>query len=100
MFINCLILAFFIVEFPAVLLDTSSGKILDSFQQYVKPTEHKTLSTFCKDLTGISQVSVYLDVINSKYHCACVIVFILVTSFRHYFHSVEVYKTNVVFMLK
>lgn len=44
------------VEFPAVLLDLSNGAIVDQFQQYVKPSQHKVLSDFCKQLTGITQV--------------------------------------------
>ena len=46
----------FSVEFPAVLLDLSNGEIVDQFQQYVKPSQHKILSDFCKKLTGITQV--------------------------------------------
>ena len=47
-----------IIEFPAVLLNSSTGKIEDTFQRYVLPTERTVLSEFCKDLTGISQETV------------------------------------------
>jgi len=47
-----------IIEFPAVLLDLSSGEIVDRFQHYVKPSEHKKLSTFCTELTAITQEQV------------------------------------------
>ncbi len=45
-----------VVEFPAVLLDVCSGEVVDTFQQYVLPVEQSTLSDFCIQLTGISQV--------------------------------------------
>lgn len=45
------------VEFPAVLLDLQTGKIIDEFQQFVLPRENPKLSDFCKTLTGISQVN-------------------------------------------
>lgn len=47
-----------IIEFPAVLLNTSNGEIQDKFHHYVQPSEHAKLSQFCKDLTGISQEKV------------------------------------------
>ncbi|XP_042208135.1 ERI1 exoribonuclease 2-like isoform X5 [Homarus americanus] len=47
-----------IIEFPAVLLDLNSGKILSEFQQYVMPTDQPILSAFCKSLTGITQEQV------------------------------------------
>ena len=46
----------FSVEFPAVLLNTSSGEIESEFHYYVQPQENPILSDFCKELTGISQV--------------------------------------------
>ncbi len=45
-----------LVEFPAVLLELSSGKILSEFHHYVTPFENPTLSPFCNELTGITQV--------------------------------------------
>ncbi|KAK6170665.1 hypothetical protein SNE40_019000 [Patella caerulea] len=47
-----------IIEFPAVLLNTSNGKIESEFHYYVQPQEQPTLSTFCKELTGITQEQV------------------------------------------
>ncbi|KAB7502785.1 ERI1 exoribonuclease 2 [Armadillidium nasatum] len=44
-----------VIEFPVVLLDLKSGKILEEFQQFVFPTEHATLSDFCTKFTGITQ---------------------------------------------
>jgi len=49
------------VEFPAVLLNTRSGEIEAEFHQYVQPQENPILSDFCKQLTGISQVSCLLQ---------------------------------------
>ncbi|XP_069762366.1 ERI1 exoribonuclease 2 isoform X2 [Narcine bancroftii] len=43
------------IEFPAVLLNTSSGEIEVEFHQYVQPQEHPILSEFCMELTGIKQ---------------------------------------------
>ena len=47
-----------LVEFPAVLLNTSSGEIESEFHHYVQPQEQPTLSAFCTELTGITQVRV------------------------------------------
>ncbi|KFU93852.1 ERI1 exoribonuclease 2, partial [Chaetura pelagica] len=44
-----------IVEFPAVLLNTSTGEIEAEFHTYVQPQEHPVLSEFCTELTGITQ---------------------------------------------
>ncbi|XP_036847853.1 ERI1 exoribonuclease 2 isoform X2 [Manis javanica] len=46
------------IEFPAVLLNTSTGKIESEFHVYVQPEEHPILSEFCMELTGIKQVQV------------------------------------------
>ncbi|NWW26531.1 ERI2 exoribonuclease, partial [Falcunculus frontatus] len=43
------------VEFPAVLLNTSTGEIESEFHMYVQPQEHPILSEFCTGLTGITQ---------------------------------------------
>lgn len=45
-------------EFPGVLIDTSTGKIEEEFQQYVRPEENNRLSAFCTQLTGIKQQQV------------------------------------------
>ncbi|XP_074550642.1 ERI1 exoribonuclease 2 [Halichoeres trimaculatus] len=47
-----------IIEFPAVLLRTSTGEIESEFHCYVQPQEHPILSEFCTELTGITQVQV------------------------------------------
>jgi len=47
-----------IIEFPVVLLCLSTGRIVSEFQQYVMPTEHPKLSSFCTELTGIRQETV------------------------------------------
>uniref|UniRef100_A0A3P9J5F4 ERI1 exoribonuclease 2 n=1 Tax=Oryzias latipes TaxID=8090 RepID=A0A3P9J5F4_ORYLA len=47
-----------IIEFPAVLLNTSTGDIDSEFHTFVQPQEHPTLSEFCTELTGITQVQV------------------------------------------
>ncbi|NXC57424.1 ERI2 exoribonuclease, partial [Aleadryas rufinucha] len=44
-----------IIEFPAVLLNTSTGEIESEFHMYVQPQEHPILSEFCTGLTGITQ---------------------------------------------
>ena len=44
-----------IIEFPAVLINVSTGIIEEEFQQYVMPSENPILSEFCTNLTGISQ---------------------------------------------
>lgn len=44
-----------IIEFPAVLLNTSSGEIEVEFHTYVQPQEQPILSEFCMELTGITQ---------------------------------------------
>lgn len=44
-----------IIEFPMVLIDTHTLEIVDSFQEYVKPTVKPQLSEFCVKLTGITQ---------------------------------------------
>uniref|UniRef100_A0A671TQJ2 GRF-type domain-containing protein n=1 Tax=Sparus aurata TaxID=8175 RepID=A0A671TQJ2_SPAAU len=47
-----------IIEFPAVLLNTSTGEVESEFHTYVQPQEHPTLSDFCTELTGITQMQV------------------------------------------
>uniref|UniRef100_A0A3Q2D211 ERI1 exoribonuclease 2 n=1 Tax=Cyprinodon variegatus TaxID=28743 RepID=A0A3Q2D211_CYPVA len=44
-----------IIEFPAVLLNTSTGEVESEFHTYVQPQEHPVLSEFCTELTGITQ---------------------------------------------
>ncbi|XP_060910796.1 ERI1 exoribonuclease 2 [Labrus mixtus] len=47
-----------IIEFPAVLLNTSTGEVESEFHTYVQPQEHPFLSEFCTELTGITQMQV------------------------------------------
>jgi len=47
-----------IIEFPTLLVDATSGEIIDTFHYYIKPDVYPTLSTFCTDLTGIAQETV------------------------------------------
>ncbi|XP_045902229.1 ERI1 exoribonuclease 2 [Micropterus dolomieu] len=47
-----------IIEFPAVLLNTSTGEIESEFHTYVQPQERPILSEFCTELTGITQMQV------------------------------------------
>ncbi|XP_030599669.1 ERI1 exoribonuclease 2 [Archocentrus centrarchus] len=47
-----------IIEFPAVLLSTSTGEVESEFHAYVQPQEHPILSEFCTELTGITQTQV------------------------------------------
>ncbi|XP_047434771.1 ERI1 exoribonuclease 2 [Mugil cephalus] len=47
-----------IIEFPAVLLNTSTGEVESEFHTYVQPQEHPILSEFCTELTGITQMQV------------------------------------------
>ncbi|XP_038069115.1 ERI1 exoribonuclease 2-like [Patiria miniata] len=44
-----------VIEFPAVLLNTSTGSIEAEFHTYVLPEENPQLSAFCTELTGITQ---------------------------------------------
>lgn len=43
------------VEFPAVLVDLKTQKIISEFHQYILPIESPKLSEFCTNLTGITQ---------------------------------------------
>lgn len=49
-----------IIEFPSVLVNSSTGQLEDCFQIYVQPTYNRHLSDFCKELTGIQQNQVNL----------------------------------------
>nr|XP_002130965.1 3'-5' exoribonuclease 1-like [Ciona intestinalis] len=47
-----------IIEFPAVLIDTTSTERVDVFHSYCKPALNPQLSEFCTSLTGIQQSDV------------------------------------------
>jgi 3'-5' exoribonuclease 1 len=47
-----------IIEFPAILLDTTTNQIVSIFHSYVRPTKNPTLTSYCIELTGIQQQQV------------------------------------------
>jgi len=47
-----------IIEFPGVIVDGNTGKVMDSWQHYCRPTINSQLSEFCTTLTGIQQETV------------------------------------------
>ncbi|EFA76558.1 putative RNase III [Heterostelium album PN500] len=44
-----------IIEFPSVIVEVETCKIVDTFREYVKPVHNPRLSAFCTELTGIQQ---------------------------------------------
>ena len=55
-----------IIEFPAVLVDLTTGERVATFHSFVRPRINPVLSDFCKKLTGISQE---LGMINFLFFC-------------------------------
>ena len=47
-----------IIEFPSVLSDATSLEVIDTFESFVRPVRHPTLSEFCSSFTGIQQAEV------------------------------------------
>lgn len=47
-----------IIEFPVLMVNSKSFQIERTFHEYVKPSVHPKLSTFCMQLTGITQDAV------------------------------------------
>jgi len=47
-----------IIEFPGVLVDGKTGRIVDHWREYCRPTINPQLSEFCTALTGIEQHTV------------------------------------------
>ncbi|KAI8995886.1 ribonuclease H-like domain-containing protein [Gaertneriomyces semiglobifer] len=47
-----------IIEFPVVLINGETMRVVDEFHSYVRPTVHPKLSAFCIELTGIDQATV------------------------------------------
>ncbi|KAI8828500.1 ribonuclease H-like domain-containing protein [Chytridium lagenaria] len=47
-----------IIEFPIILIDGRSRTIISEFHSYVRPTLHPILSSYCTNLTGITQETV------------------------------------------
>ncbi len=57
-----------IIEFPIVVLDVATGKIVSEFREYVRPTLSPKLRDYCTNLTGIEQVTVSnADTFNEVY---------------------------------
>lgn len=52
-----------IIEFPSVIVSSVTGQLEACFQTYVRPTCNPLLTDFCKDLTGIQQLEVSLDIL-------------------------------------
>ena len=46
-----------IIEFPTLLYDFHEDNIAATFHEYVRPIAHPTLTEFCTELTGITQVA-------------------------------------------
>lgn len=44
-----------IIEIGAVRMDKQTGKVIDTFQRFVKPYFHPYLSDYCRNLTSITQ---------------------------------------------
>ncbi|AYU80540.1 Exonuclease [Leishmania donovani] len=44
-----------IIEFPVVVLDTATLRIVAEFHRYVRPLRNPKLTAFCTELTGITQ---------------------------------------------
>lgn len=47
-----------IIEFGAVMIDTTNGEHVIEFSHFIKPVIHPTLSEFCTELTTITQEQV------------------------------------------
>lgn len=47
-----------IIEFPVVAIDVATLKVVATFHRYVRPLRNRTLTSFCTDLTGITQTMV------------------------------------------
>ena len=47
-----------IIEFPCAMISTKKNfEIVSIFHEYIRPIHNPTLTTFCTELTGITQVS-------------------------------------------
>jgi len=47
-----------IIEFPAILIKADTFEVVSEFHYHCRPVVNTTLSTFCKELTGITQEKV------------------------------------------
>ena len=78
-----------------MLMEVTSGEVVGEFHQYVQPQENTQLSSFCKELTGITQVSrerfYVCHVEGDVYVCVCVCVCVCVrerdTCSQHHMYS-------------
>ena len=43
-----------VIEFPVVIIDTETAKVVSEFHVYVRPTMEAQLNPFCTELTGIT----------------------------------------------
>ena len=48
-----------IIEFPTLVYDLETDEVKATFHEYVRPEVHPTLTEFCTNLTGITQVCPY-----------------------------------------
>ena len=56
-----------IIEFPCALLNTNKGFEIEAiFHEYVRPVHNPKLTRFCTELTGITQVSMLLIVLEGR----------------------------------
>ena len=47
-----------VIEFPSVLVSLAERRVIDSFEAFVRPVHHPTLTAFCTELTSITQAEV------------------------------------------
>ena len=44
-----------VIEFPVAILNTTTNQVVAYFHEYVRPTRNPILTSFCTELTGITQ---------------------------------------------
>lgn len=47
-----------VIEFPSVVIEVATGRVVDTFHRYVRPVHNPRLTAFCTELTGIQQAQV------------------------------------------
>ncbi|CAG8448688.1 2163_t:CDS:2 [Diversispora eburnea] len=78
-----------IIEFPMLLIDSSTFEIVDVFHSYVKPSVNPILSDFCIKLTGIPQTTINTSPSFPEMLC----------KFQEFLHSHQLfYKNSCAFM--
>lgn len=61
-----------IIEFPLVLVDSRTLRVVDEFRSYVRPQHHPQLTAFCRSLTGIQQSQIdEAPAFRDVFHQAC-----------------------------